>query len=139
MPVIAVTPFVLKNVSMKIGSDNYEAHVSQVEFVPATSEVTWKGLTPTSVFSDTTAPTWTCVLSFAQDWATANSLSSYLLANAGNTVSAVFGPKGATTGATIFTASIILAPPNIGGTVDAVAVGQVTCGVVGAPVKSTAP
>lgn len=137
MPVITVAPFVLKDVSMKIGADNYEHHVSQVEFTPDMSVVTWKGLSPAASFSDTSAPVWSCTLSFAQDWTTPDSLSEYLMDHAGETVEAVFGPNGATTGDTLFTADIILAPGPIGGTVDSVAVGTVTLGVVGAPVRST--
>lgn len=136
MAAIAVAPFVLKDVDLVIDVDNYEAHVSQVLFQPASQTVTWKGLTPTAVFSDQTAASWTCQLSFAQDWATADSLSNYLLENAGEKVTAVFKPKKGT-GLPAFTADVILAAPPIGGNVDQVATGTVTLGVDGAPTKST--
>lgn len=139
MTVIAVSPFVLKDATLKIATDNYEAHVSQVEFVPTVAQVTWKGLTPSSVFTDSGAPTWVCTLAYAQDWDTTNSLSQYLMDHAGERVVAVFGPTGATTGDAIFTATVIIAPGNIGGTVDGVAVGTVNLGVVGVPVRSDAP
>jgi len=133
MTVIGVSPFVLKDVTLKIDSDNYEAHVSQVEFQPSTSQVTWKGLTPTAVFTDSGAPTWVCVLAYAQDWETTNSLSEYLMDHANEKVTAIFEPIN---GGTSFTADVIISPGNIGGTVDGVAVGTVTLGVDGAPTRS---
>ena len=39
MAIIAVAPFVLKDVTLKIGADNYEKHVSSVTFTPSTSTV----------------------------------------------------------------------------------------------------
>lgn len=139
MPQIAVVPFVLKDILLTIGTDNYETNVSTVHFTPSVSTVTWQGLTPASSFTDTTSPTWTCELSYAQDWKTANSLAQYLLTNAGQTKVAVFKPKGSGTGEAIFTASIIIAPGEIGGDVNTVQVGSVTLGVVGAPVKTANP
>ena len=83
MAAIAVSPFLLKDVLFSVETDSYEKHVSQVEFVPTSSTVTWKGLTPTSVFSFGTNATWTCNLTFAQDWETASSLSRYLFDHEG--------------------------------------------------------
>lgn len=139
MPTIAVAPFVLKDVVLTVGTDNYEAHVSSVKFTPQVQVVTWRGLTPSSAFSDTTAPVWQCTLSYVQDWKTPNSLAQYLMANAGQQKTVVFKPQGAATGAPIFTATLILVPGEIGGDVNTVQVASVTCGVVGEPVKTAAP
>jgi hypothetical protein len=139
MAVIAVAPIVLKDVVFTVGTDDYQAHVSSVKFTPAMNAVAWKGLTPTSVFSDAGSPVWSCVISFAQDWTTANSLSAYLLANAGTQKVVVFKPQGATTGKPVFTATLVIVPGDIGGDVDTVPVATVTMGVVGAPVKTAAP
>jgi hypothetical protein len=139
MSVITVAPFVLKDVSLKIDVDNYEHHVSQVEFVPTQNTVTWKGLNPAAVFTDSGAPTWVCTLAYAQDWETADSLSQYLMDHAGEKVTATFAPLGAAAGQAFFTADIILAPGNIGGTVDGVAVATVSLGVDGVPVRGVAP
>jgi hypothetical protein len=133
MTVIGIQPFVMKDCTLKIDSDNYEANVSQVEFVPSTSQVTWKGLTPTAVFTDSGAPTWVCTLAYAQDWESTDSLSQYLMDHANEKVTAVFEPK---VGGASFTADVIIAPGNIGGTVDGVAVGTVTLGVDGAPSRA---
>jgi len=139
MATVSVAPFVLKDAVMTLGTDEYQSHVSTVHFTPSVNTVTWIGLTPSSAFSDVFSPTWACELALAQDWTTTNSLANYLLTNAGQTKVAVFKPKGITTGSPIFTATLTLVPPEIGGDVNTVQVASVTCGVVGAPVKSAAP
>lgn len=122
----AVNPFLMRDCTFTVAGDNYEAHVSQVEFVPTSSVVSWKGLTPTSTFSKTTSSTWVCNLAYAQDWATADALSRYLLENEGSSVEVVFTPVSGS-GDTI-TATIQIAPGAIGGAVDTVAVGSVALG-----------
>ena len=139
MPAIAITPFVLKDAVLSIGTDDYQAHVSSVQFVPTTQTVQWQSITPAGSFTDTTSPSWTCTLAYAQDWKTVNSLSQYLLTNAGQKKTVVFKPQGATTGSPIFTAEIMIAPGPIGGDVNTVQAATVTLGVVGAPVKTAAP
>ena len=137
MTIIAALPFVLKDVDLKIGADNYEAHVSGVTFTPSTSTVTWQGLTPTAAFSDATTPTWVCTLDYAQDWETPNSLAQYLLANAGTPKVVVFKPnKAVGAGHPIFTATLNIVAGPIGGAVNVVQTASVSCGVVGAPVKT---
>jgi hypothetical protein len=130
MAIIAVNPFILKDCTLTVAADNYEAHVSQVEFVPTSSIATWKGLTPTAVFSFGSASTWVCNLALAQDWDTADSLSRYLFEQEGDEVVAVFEPVA---GGSSITATIIIAPGSIGGTVDAVGVSTVSLGVKGKP------
>lgn len=139
MATIAVAPFVLKDVLLVIGTDNYETNVAEVVFMPTSSQVAWQGLTPASTFVDQTTPTWTCKLTYAQDWVTANSLAQYLLANAGVTKTVVLKPQGASAGKPIITATVIIAPGPIGGAVNTVQVGTVTLGVVGTPVKTANP
>jgi len=139
MATIAVAPFVLKDVLLVIGTDNYETNVAEVVFMPTSSQVAWQGLTPASTFVDQTIPTWTCKLTYAQDWVTTNSLAQYLLTNAGVTKTVVFKPQGATTGKPIITATVIIAPGPIGGAVNTVQTGTVTLGVVGTPVKTVNP
>lgn len=138
MASIATTPFVLVDAVMIIGTDDYQAAVSSVLFTPASSSVTWQGLTPAAAFVGQTSATWTCKLKYAQDWKTTNSLAQYLLANAGLTKVAVFKPQGTAVGNPIFTASLIIVPGPIGGDVNTVQVAEVTLGVVGIPVKTTA-
>lgn len=139
MATIATTPFVLVDAIMTVGTDDYQTAISSVQFVPASATVTWQGLTPASAFTGQTSATWTCKLKYAQDWKTTNSLAQYLLANAGTTKTAVFKPQGVTTGSPIITATLMIVPGPIGGDVNTVQVGEVTLGVVGAPVKTAAP
>jgi len=139
MAAIAAAPFVLKDVTFQVGTDSYEQHVSSVRFDPQISTVSWKGLSPAANFTDTTAPTWQCTITFAQDWTTANSLSQYLMTNAGTQKVVVFKPVGTTTGKPIFTVTLNIAPGSIGGDVDTYATATVTMGCVSAPVKSAAP
>jgi hypothetical protein len=129
---IAVSPFVLRDCTLKIGADNYEAHVSQVQFNPSSSTQTWKGLTPTAVFTDVTTATWTCTLAYAQDWTTPDSLSLYLHEHEGDEVEVVFVPRKGS-GQPSIEAALLITPGAIGGTVDAFATASVTVGVNGKP------
>jgi hypothetical protein len=126
-----VNPFTLTDSVFQVAADNYEAHVSTVEFVPTSSVVNWKGLKPSAVFSFGTTATWVCNLSYAQDWETASSLSQYLFENEGEEIAVTFEPVNGGAG---FTATLIVAPGSIGGAVDTVGVASVSLGVKGKPV-----
>lgn len=130
MAAVAVAPFVLKDATLLVGTDNYEAHVSQVSFDPTTSTLTWQGLTPAASFSDVSSPSWACTLAYAQDWKTPNSLSRYLYDHQGETVSATFTTN---PGAGAWAVSLIITPGAVGGQVNAYAVATVTLGVSGQP------
>lgn len=134
MPTIEVAPIVLTDVLLTIGTDSYEKHVSQVEFVPSASQVNWKGMSPDAVFSFPTQATWQANISYAQDWVTANSLSRYLYDHEGEIKDAHFEPKAGGPG---WDAQLLITPGAIGGTVDSVAVGTVSLGVQGRPTPST--
>lgn len=130
MAAVAVAPFVLKDATFRVAADNYESHVSQVQFDPAVTQQSWQGLTPAAAFTDASSPTWACTIAYAQDWKTPNSFSSYLFAHQGQTISVelVTNP-----GAGTWKASLIIAPGSVGGPVNAYAVGTVTLGVSGQP------
>lgn len=135
MPQIAAKPFIMRDCLLTVAADSYENHVSAVEFVPSASIVNWKGLTPTAVHSFSTNATWVCNLSFAQDWATVDSLSRYLFENEGDEIVVVFEPVA---GGPSVTATIFVTPGSIGGAVDSVAVSTVSLGVKGKPVLEPA-
>lgn len=126
MAQIAVSPFVLRDVVLSIGTDSYEKHVSAVEFVPNSSIQTFVGLGG-NTHTDTSTATWTVNLTYAQDWGTTDSLSQYLMDNEGTQVTMVFTPKAAEAG-TFFTATVTLSPGNIGGPAGSFATAQVTLG-----------
>lgn len=136
MAEIVVHPFTMKDVTLSIGADDYKQHVSRVRFEPTVPQVKWKGLAPTASFTDQGLADWVCNLAIAQDWDDPTSLANYLLDNEGTQVDATFEPVN---GGQAFTATIILAPPAIGGDVDTVAAAEVSCGVVGRPEKVVAP
>ena len=114
MSQILVKPFVLKDYVLTVDVDSYEMHCSTVRFVPSRSIVTWQGGTSDASFSEATNATWTCTLSYAQDWETPNSLAEYLLENDGLQKVVVFKPKGDGLGLPIFTATLILVAGDIG-------------------------
>lgn len=138
MAQINLQPFLMRDVLLKISTTDtvpvevgdFEKHVSQVQFDPSSSTVNWKGLTPTSGYTFGTTATWTCTLTYAQDWETVSSLSRYLFENEGVELTAVFEPV---KGGPSVTATIIAAPGSIGGTVDQVGTATVTLGVNGKP------
>ena len=124
MPDITVQPFILNDCLLTVGEDNYEAHVSKVQFDPTAPVVRWKGLTPASSHIFGGASEWTCGMDYAQDWTTPNSLSAYLHANEGKPIDVVFKPL--REGTPSIAATIIVAPGSIGGTVDQVATASIT-------------
>ena len=132
MATIAVKPFVLKDVVLTVDEDNYEAHCSQVQFDPSSSTQTWQGLTPEATFTDVSIATWQATLAYAQDWETADSLSIYLYEHEGEEIDVVFKPRSGS-GPT-FTATLIITPGAIGGTVNQFATATVTLGCQGKPV-----
>lgn len=134
MAVIAVVPLMMKDVDLTIAGSDYAAALSAVEFVPSSSTVVFKGLKPTAVFTDNSAVEWTCNISFVQDWETATSFAKYLFTNAGSSVVMIFKPK--TGGSVTVTATVVITPGSIGGSVEQHAVSTVSLGVTGTPVFS---
>lgn len=131
MAQITIQPFIMRDCLLTLGTvGDFEAHVSQVQFDPSSSVVNWKGLTPTSVFSFGSSATWVCTLAYAQDWDTADSLSRYLFEHEGEEIEATFEPV---KGGPSVTATLIIAPGSMGGTVDQVGTATVALGVQGKP------
>lgn len=120
----AVKPFVMRDVDLVFGVDNYEAHVSQCEYVPTTPSLTWTGLANNTVSANGTA-TWGLTIAGAQDWETAESLSQFLHDHEGETVPVTLTPAD---GSGTFESTVTISPANIGGTAAAFAVFTVTLG-----------
>jgi len=110
--------------------------VDQVIFTPSSSSQTWTGLGQ-NTHTDVSTATWTLGLRYAQDWASATSLSRYLFDNEGDTVSMTFRPKSGA--GPSFTAQVVITPGAIGGDVNAYATASVTLGVNGKPQLVPAP
>jgi hypothetical protein len=130
MVAVPVAPFVLKDATFMVGADNYEAHVSQVEFAPSVQTLTWQGLTPSAAFSDSSSPSWSATIAYAQDWITPDSFSQYLIEHQGETIAATFTTND---GAGSWAVNLIITPGAVGGTVNAYAVATVTLGISGQP------
>ena len=134
MAIVPVQPVQLNDVTLTVGSDNYEASVNQVELTPNTTVVPWRGMTPTSKFAFAGAVEYELVLKFAQDFETANSLSNRLLEDAGTTETFTFAPKA---GGRTVTVTVLLIAGSVGGSLDNVAEATVTLPVIGVPTWST--
>lgn len=136
MAQIAVVPIVLKDARLTVGTDNYEKHVNVARLVPNTSveKKTWQGFTPATSFTDSGTPVtdWTLELEYAQDWETANSLSTYLLTNAGTTKTVKLQPQSGV-GKKTFTVTVTIVPGPVGGPVNEYATASVSMPVTGQP------
>ena len=129
-------PLFMTDVLLTIGANDHEWSASSVVFTPASSAVTWQGLSPRASFTAAASASWTLALTYVQDWDTPGSLSRYLHDNQGATVPMTFEPK---RGGTPWTANVVITPGAIGGAVNSFAEGTVTLGVSGAPVPGTTP
>ena len=125
MATLEVTPLILKDVELTIGTDDFKKHVSGVTFTPSTSPLTWTGLGG-NTHSNQAQATWTATIDYVQDWTSAKSLSRYLYENEGHTVAATFRPTAGAGGH--FSVSLVLTPGAIGGQVNAYATTSVTLG-----------
>ena len=132
MALINVNPFVMKDSVFSVAADDYAAAITAMTITPTSSQITIKGLKPSATFSDATTPTWTCAVSYIQDWENEESFANYLFDHAGETVSATIEPV---TGGTGWDVDLILTPGDIGGAVDAYGVATVTLGISGKPVR----
>ena len=136
MPTVDVTPIVLRDMVLSLDGNDYAAAASSITLTPNTPMVTYKGLKGNvHTFPGTTE--WTVVVDFAQDHASAASLTMYLFDNAGQTVPAIIEPQ--TGEGERWTLNVILTPGAVGGAVDSVASSQVTLGVDGQPAHAPIP
>lgn len=133
MATIEVAPKILNDVILSFGVDDFAAACSSATLTPSASNVTWKGLKPSAVFTFPTSPTWTLDLEYAQDWADEDSLSRYLFDHQGETIAATLTPN---SGDTAWGLNIVITPGAVGGAVDTVAVATVSLGVSGQPVPT---
>jgi hypothetical protein len=129
MATIAISPLYMRDVELTIGTDDYRKHVSGVTFTPAPKSAQWTGLGE-NTHSAVGTPTWTCELTYAQDWDTTDSLSAYLFDHQGETKAVRFEPV---SGGQAFTANVIIQAGAIGGQVDSFASTSVSLPLEGAP------
>jgi len=126
MATIASAPFNF-TAAFSVGEDDYTAHVNQIEFAPSQPTSTWTDVSG-KVYNFGGQSGYVLNLAGAQDWETANSLSSFLFAHDGEEATVSVTVPGGT-----WEATVILAAPPIGGTVNSVAAFSVTLQVIGKP------
>lgn len=110
-------PIILKNATLRIDADNFEAAISQVSFEPTKDRQTieFVAISGDSVSDTTTSPSkWVCNITYAQDWQTDASLANYLHEHEDDVVTAVFIPQ-AGSGMPSFTSDLTIDPGAIGG------------------------
>ncbi len=115
-----------KDLTLQIGADSYEAHVSNVLFSNSTSTISWQGGSPDALLSDTVEGPWTAAITMVQDWQNPDSLCNFMLEHAGEVASVTYKPQ--QDGAFAVEAEITLVSPAIGGPVNQYNESTVTCG-----------
>lgn len=119
-------PLFMKDVTFTVDATDYAAQLASVLFQQDSSTVPWKGLKPSSVFTEATAPSYTCQVKYAQDWNDPASFSNWLYDNSGTSQLVTFKPS--TPDTPSFTATIQVVSGPIGGDVDTYAEATVTLG-----------
>jgi hypothetical protein len=132
---VTLAPLYLNDVSFVVEDDDYQAAIQSVAFTPSSKTVTEVGGTPDAVYTFPGPTSWTCDLSFMQDWSTANSLSLYLFNNDGQSKAVTFVPN---TGGPTITATVVITAGAIGGDIGSVGKAKVSLGVSGKPVITPA-
>ncbi len=119
-------PLFLADSIVTLGTDNYQAAISSAKFVAnAPTKSTFKGLTPTAVYTRQGVADWDLVLTFVQDPDSETSLSNYLHDHEGEVVDAVFEPNN---GESSWAATVTLAAGDVGGDVEQWGTSTVTMG-----------
>ncbi|PPF21030.1 hypothetical protein [Rathayibacter sp. AY1A7] len=129
-------PRTVRNISLRIGGEEYAAHANDVNITPP-APVTWQGGTDSATYSDTPSGGHILNIAGVQNYEDAESLSSLLLDNAGEKVLVLFSPNRATGGAWFSTEATLVAPA-IGGPVGQFAPFQVACPAT-KPKRAAAP
>ncbi|WIA98030.1 hypothetical protein [Curtobacterium sp. MCBA15_004] len=134
MAQITTQPILMNAAVLLLGTDNYELTVSSAELAPTTPMQQFKGVGG-SVVPIVGTPSWLLNLAYAQDFATAKSLATYLLQNAGKVVPFTLRPVSGGPG---YSGNVMCLPGSIGGAVDAIASSSVSLPVSGQPTAAAA-
>jgi hypothetical protein len=132
MPTIANAAYFVRTSKLEIVADDYTSAVSSVTLTPTVPNSEFKDIGG-GVQSFVGSPTWQLDLTYAQDWATANSLSLKLMTDIGLTKVIKLTPVA---GGKNVTVSAVIQPGAIGGTADGVATASVSLKITGQPVWS---
>lgn len=113
MTQIPVAARAQKDIRFQIGEDNYEMHVSNVEWPDADEEKTWRGGTPTARVTDVVAGDDKCNITFIQAWDDPESLCVFMFNHAGEQADVLYKPHA--DAAFQLSATITIKRPAIGG------------------------
>jgi len=131
--IIGLAPISLKDAVLTVDGDDFTASVSEVSFVP---EVDYEWLPLGFGGRQTPVPSgtrWVVMVSYAQDFDTADGFTRYLYANAGSMQSLTFTPKDGSSAAV--SGSALIVPGKLGGSAtDATLTAQVVLPLDGEPV-----
>lgn len=134
MAQIAPQPVLMSSAVLTLGTDNYELAVSSAELAPTTPTQQFKGIGG-GIINLAGVPSWMLNLAYAQDFATAKSLSQILLANVGKTLAFTIRPVSGGIG---YSGTVLVVPGSVGGAVDTVLAGSVSLAVNGQPTQVAA-
>jgi len=122
-----------KSGTIKIGSDNFTKGVNSFALVPTTPTAQHTDIGG-GVQSLVGVPTWQLQITFAQDWASAGSLSRKSIEWAGTSKTIEFTPQ---TGAELITVDVVFQPSQIGGAAGGINTATLNLGVNGQPAFTT--
>ncbi len=139
MATITPTPYILRDMLVTIGSDEYAAAIDQLTITPKTSPQVFQGGRPSAKFVDLPDPEWDVAIQYAQDNA-ATSFTRYLHANQGKVVDMTFQPKAGTLSAAnpAVKCKVMILPGTLGGTIGQHAKSSVTLPAIDQPAFVTA-
>lgn len=129
MAIVPVQPLVMKDVDAIFGADvdapDFRKHLDAITYTPTAAQASWTGL-GANTHTDVATALWALVLSYVQDWDSAESLSRFLFEHEGETIPVEFRPR--TGSGASFASNVVITPGAIGGAVNAFATTSVTLG-----------
>jgi hypothetical protein len=127
MTQIAADPQAHKNLRVKIGANNFELHVSNVNFTRTPPKpVSWQGGTPAAVYTDSTPSVdHLCNITVVHDYQNEDSAYNFLRGHEGEQAEIQYKPDA--DGAYTETSTITLVGPNPGGAYGAFGESTVAC------------
>ncbi|QEO08888.1 hypothetical protein [Protaetiibacter larvae] len=105
-----------KDIRVKVGADNYEKHVSDINWPSNQTAQSWHGGTPDAIAPDLSEGDQVCNLTFIQAWDDEDSFCRFAFDHAGETVTISYKPHADSD--VEFTAEVTLIRPQIGGKVN---------------------
>lgn len=104
----------LRNATVTIDGADRSDDVENFTLTPSTEDYTF---TPVSgnIARAVGATSWTCSFNYTQDYSSADTITMKSISSVGQSVSAVFKPKGTAVGGPTISATIILKPGVVGG------------------------